>query len=90
MVDGKMLGRLAFVMVLAVAATAAAVHRAREDLSEAARLSPTLRSETPRADPLRKRLRRCQQMGEAATRDSGCLAAWDENRRRFLSPAGGN
>ena len=50
--DGKMLARLALVIVLAVAVTATAVHRAREDLSEATRPSPTLRSETPRVDPL--------------------------------------
>ncbi|WP_085467493.1 putative entry exclusion protein TrbK-alt [Mesorhizobium australicum] len=85
--DGKMFGRLALVIVLAVAVTATAVHRARENPSDATRPSPTLRSETPRADPLRETLRRCQQIGEAATRDAGCLAAWDENRRRFLSSA---
>jgi conjugative transfer region protein TrbK len=32
-------------------------------------------------------LQRCQSLGEAATRDAGCLALWAETRRRFLTPA---
>ncbi len=87
--DGKMLGRLALVIVLAVAVTATAVQRARQDRPELTQ-PPTLRSETPGAEPLRETLQRCHQMGEAATRNAGCLAAWDENRRRFLSPGRGN
>lgn len=83
-----MLARVALIIVLAVAMTAEAVHRAREDLSAA--IPPAAaRAETPRTAPLSEALNRCQQMGEAATRDPDCLAAWDENRRRFLSPAGG-
>ncbi len=35
-------------------------------------------------DPLQARLLRCQQTGEAAGSDKDCLAAWAENRRRFL------
>ncbi len=82
-----MLARVALIIVLAVAITAEAVHRAREDLSAA--IPPTgARAETPRTAPLREALKRCQQIGEAATRDPDCLATWDENRRRFLSPAG--
>ena len=29
-------------------------------------------------------VRRCQQRGEAAANDAGCLAAWAESRDRFL------
>ncbi|RUV65669.1 conjugal transfer protein TrbK [Mesorhizobium sp. M5C.F.Ca.IN.020.14.1.1] len=87
--DSKMLARLTLVIVLSVAITAEAVHRAREDLSAATRPSPRTGSEMPRTDPMRGKLRRCQQMGEAATRDAECLATWQENRRRFLSPAEG-
>ena len=36
------------------------------------------------ADPLKASLLRCQQAGEAAASDYDCLAAWAENRRRFL------
>lgn len=43
-------------------------------------------------DPLQARMSRCQQAGEAAGSDRDCLAAWAENRRRFLGlgarPAG--
>ncbi len=31
-------------------------------------------------------LQRCQQLGEAGTRDRACLNAWAEERRRFLKP----
>src|SRR3546814_5100152 len=43
-------------------------------------------SVTPADDtgPLRTELTRCQQLGEAATRDQFCLRAWADNRRRFL------
>jgi conjugative transfer region protein TrbK len=87
--DGKMFARLAAVIAIAVAVTAAAIHLAREGNSSDARPSPAV-AETPRNNPLRETLRRCQQMGETATRDPECLAAWDENRRRFLSPIAGN
>lgn len=87
--NGRMLARLALVIILAVAITAEGVHRAREELSAAARPSPRTNREIPRADPMRGRLQRCQQIGEAATRDSDCLAAWLENRRRFLAPTEG-
>ncbi len=36
------------------------------------------------ADPLQARLLQCQQAGEAGGSDPACLAAWAENRRRFL------
>lgn len=87
--DGKMFARLAAVIAIAVAVTAAAIHLAREQNSTDARPSP-LAAKAPLRDPLRETLRRCQQLGEAATRDPECLSAWDENRRRFLSPAAGN
>lgn len=88
--DGKMLARLVAVIAIAVAISAAAVHLTRDDGSAGALVTPPRAAETPRTNPLRETLRRCQQMGEAATRDPDCLTAWDENRRRFLSPAGGN
>jgi conjugative transfer region protein TrbK len=67
--------------------TAEAIHRAREDLSAA--IPPAgAGAEAARPSALGDALKRCQQMGEAATRDAGCLDPWDENRRRFLSPAG--
>jgi conjugative transfer region protein TrbK len=38
-------------------------------------------------DPLQAKLRSCQLAGQAAGSDPGCLAAWAENRRRFLGAA---
>ena len=38
----------------------------------------------PSADPLVAEMRHCQALGEAGGHDPACLAAWAENRRRFL------
>lgn len=88
--DGKLLARLAAVVIVAVAGTAAAVQLARQDAPSGAGQVPIVNTETSRTDPLRDRLQRCRELGEAATRDDDCIAAWEENRRRFLSPAAGN
>lgn len=39
-------------------------------------------------DPLMDKLRDCQLAGQAAGSDPSCLAAWAENRRRFLGQRG--
>ena len=88
--DGKVLARLAAVVIVAVAITAAAIHLAREDAPAPSSPPPSATTEAQRTDPLRATLQRCRELGEAATRDIDCLAAWDENRRRFLAPSGGN
>ncbi|WP_044334288.1 putative entry exclusion protein TrbK-alt [Sphingomonas hengshuiensis] len=44
---------------------------------------PPLSTDLP-TDPLQAKLRSCQLAGQAAGSDPGCLAAWAENRRRFL------
>ena len=88
--DRWVFARLAAVVIVAVAVTAAAIQFAREEKSTAPQSSPPTATETPRTDPVRETLRRCRQLGEVATRDAECLAAWDENRRRFLSPSAGN
>ena len=41
---------------------------------------------TGAADPLQTEFARCQALGEAGAHDPACLAAWAENRRRFLAP----
>jgi conjugative transfer region protein TrbK len=41
---------------------------------------------TGAADPLQAEFARCQGLGEAGAHDPACLAAWAENRRRFLAP----
>lgn len=88
--DGWVFARLAAVVIVAVAVTAAGIHLARDDQSTRPESSLPTATETSSPDPLRETLRRCRQLGEAATRDAECLAAWDENRRRFLSPSAGN
>ncbi|HEX8300052.1 putative entry exclusion protein TrbK-alt [Sphingomonas sp.] len=45
--------------------------------------STTLSTDLP-TDPLQAKLRSCQLAGQAAGSDPGCLAAWAENRQRFL------
>jgi len=87
--DGSMIVRLVAVVAIAVALTATAMHFARED-GASVEAPMTTTTETPRTDAPRDALRRCRQLGEAATRDADCLAVWDQNRRRFLTPAGGN
>lgn len=79
--DGKMLARLAAVVFVAIALTVTAIDMARKDEPSAPRPASALQ---PPADPLRATLRRCQQLGEAAASDAGCLAAWAESRDRFL------
>lgn len=80
--DGKMLARLGAIIFVAVAITATAIEMTRK---EEAPVSPTVRQLQPSApDPLRAGQRRCQQLGEAATRDPECLSVWAESRDRFL------
>lgn len=79
--DGKVLARIAAIIFVAVAITAAIIELNRE---ESAGSAPPARVLQPAADPLRPELRRCQQLGEAAARDADCLRVWSESRDRFL------
>ena len=79
--DGKMLARLGAVIFVAIAITASVIEMTRKDEPETVTTAPQLRLP---ADPLRQSLRDCQRLGEAAASDPGCLAAWAENRDRFL------
>lgn len=79
--DGKMLARLGAVVFVGVAITAAVIEFARQP--ESAEVGPQARQQGDTGD-LRQRLRRCRDMGEAATRDPTCLGIWAENRDRFL------
>ena len=79
--EGKMLARIAAIAFVAIAITATVIEMTREEAPVPASTAPALQ---PPADPLRATLRRCQQLGEAAASDADCLAAWAENRDRFL------
>lgn len=79
--DGTVLARIAAIIFVAVAITAAVVEMSREEESQTARPAPVA---APEADALRAEQRRCQELGEAAASDRDCLAVWAETRDRFL------
>ncbi|MBN9670222.1 putative entry exclusion protein TrbK-alt [Roseibium aggregatum] len=79
--EGKVLARIAAIVFVAIAITATVIEMTREEDPVPASTAPALQ---PPADPLRATLRHCQQLGEAAASNADCLAAWAENRDRFL------
>ena len=79
--EGKVLARIAAIVFVAIAITATVIEMTREEDLVPVSTAPALQ---PPADPLRATLRRCQQLGDAAGSDADCLAAWAENRDRFL------
>lgn len=79
--EGKMLARIAAIVFVAVAITAAIIEMTREEAPAPALSAPSL---TRQVDPLREGQRRCQEMGEAAANDAECLGVWAESRDRFL------
>ena len=80
--SGTVLARLAAAAFLLVAVVVAIIELGREG-EEVRNARPTV---SATLDPAGAELQRCQTLGEAAVRDSACLDAWAENRRRFLSP----
>lgn len=83
--DGKLLARVGAVVFVTFAITATVIELSRKDEPPLDR-SVAAATETG-ADPLKAELRRCQQLGEAGTRDPACLQAWADNRDRFLKPS---
>lgn len=79
--DGKVLARIAAIVFVAISITATVIEMTREEAPVPASTAPALQ---PPVDPLRTTLRRCQQLGEAASSDADCLAAWAESCDRFL------
>ncbi len=79
--DGKMLARLGAIVFIAIAITATVVEMTRKEDAPA---SPSARALQPERDPLRESLLRCQQLGESAAADPGCLRTWAKTRDRFL------
>lgn len=73
--------RIGAIIFVAFAITATVIQLTRKDGPVRPIPAPVL---TPSTDPLHAKQRRCQQMGEAAARDSECLAVWAETRDRFL------
>ncbi|RWL17954.1 MAG: conjugal transfer protein TrbK [Mesorhizobium sp.] len=83
--DGKMLARLGAVGFVGIAIAATTIELSRKEDGSAT--TSIGRSVAASAGPLRGELIRCQELGEAGTRDPKCLRVWAENRRRFLAPA---
>ena len=79
--EGKMLARIAAIVFVAVAITAAIIEITREEIPAPAPSAPSL---TRQVDPLREGQRRCQEMGEAAANDAAGLGIGAETRDRFL------
>lgn len=79
--DGKLLARIGAIMFVAVAITATVIELTRKDEPAA---SPSVRIVQPERDPLRDEQRRCQQLGQTAANDAGCLRVWAQTRDRFL------
>ncbi len=77
--DGKMLARLGAVVFVVITATVVEQTRARQ--------GPQVRTLVREPNDINAQLstlRRCRDMGEAATRDPVCLNVWAEARDRFL------
>ena len=79
--EGKVLARIGAVVFVAIAITATVIDMTRQEEPRPVSSLPALQ---PLTDPLRATLRRCQQLGEAASNESECLAAWAQSRDRFL------
>ena len=82
--DTKLFARIGAIILGAIAITMTAIEVNRDP--DAGR--DAVRAERPAqvaADPLRAEMQRCQRLGQAGASDPGCLRAWDEHRRRFLS-----
>jgi conjugative transfer region protein TrbK len=83
--EGKTLARIGAVVFVAVALTMMAIELTRTE--QPANDVAARQVENTNVDPLRAELLRCQQLGEAAPRDTACLRAWAVSRERFLKPA---
>jgi len=79
--DGKVLARIGAVVFVAIAITATVIDMTRQEEPRPVSSLPALQ---PPTDPLRTTLRRCQQLGEAASNEAECLSAWAQARDRFL------
>ncbi|KAA3447972.1 hypothetical protein C7I87_23740 [Mesorhizobium sp. SARCC-RB16n] len=81
--DVKTAARLIGVTALALAVAITIISRNDDKYP----VRPTLRPADPDGSPLIGELMRCRALGEQATRDIACKAAWEESRRRFFMPA---
>ena len=82
--DRRVVRRTALVLGVGAALCAGAAMLAVKEGHELHESAPPAMQSGP-SDPLLAEMRRCQLLGEPGAHDAGCLAAWAENRRRFLA-----
>src|SRR3546814_19354804 len=82
--DSKTLARLAAVVFVAIATTAAPIEMTEKETPPA---QPAETAAASAPDTLRDELFRCQTLGEARPKDPACPNAWAESIRAFLGPA---
>lgn len=80
--DSKALALVGTMIFVGIATTATVIEFNRAD--DRTENPITVARATTTRDPLRAELARCGSIGEAGARDTSCLRAWAENRRRFL------
>jgi conjugative transfer region protein TrbK len=80
--DGKTLVRLGALAFVGVAVAATAIELSRKDDEPPTQIHGSDRQ--VETDAFRQILRRCRDIGEAATRNPACLKAWTDNRAHFL------
>jgi len=82
---GKHLAQIGAIVFVALAITVALLGLGTKDSAptDAVLAAPVLSADP---DPMARELQHCQMLGEDGARDTACLAAWAENRRRFLTP----
>lgn len=83
--DAKLFARIGAVAFVAIAITMSALQLREERVPPVPEVVVVT---DPDSDPLPEQLRQCNAMGEAASRDPICHAAWAEKRRRFLGNKG--
>ena len=79
--DTKLFARIGAVAFVAIAITMTALQLREEPVRQ---IPEVVDVTDPDSDSLPAELRRCNTLGEAATSDALCHAAWIEKRRRFL------
>lgn len=79
-----MLIRIAAIVFVALVATFAAIDMVRKDQAAPSISNQPSAIAAPAPDLLREQLQQCQALGEIAASKPECLAAWAQNRRRFL------
>lgn len=82
--DGSVPKKLIALILIGVILAAAAAWMATKDRAAPSAVAGS--DGVAASDPLRSEFARCQSLGEAGAHDAACLAAWAENRRRFLAP----